>query len=191
MTLRLATVDDATEIAEIYEPFVRETATSFEATPPGPGEIARRIGETLPRYPWLVADEESRVVGYAYAGSHRQRAAYRWSVEPSVYLAPQARGRGLGRQLYGALLALLRAQRFANAYAGITLPNDPSLRLHESMGFEPIGIYRRVGYKFGRWHDVWWGVLDLDPERDGEPDEPRSLDQITAGELETIIGRLG
>jgi phosphinothricin acetyltransferase len=118
--------------------------------------MRRRIETTLARHPWLVADDDG-VLGYAYATQHRSRAAYDWSVDVSVYLAPPARGRGLGRALYTALLDLLAVQGHANAFAGIALPNPASVALHETLGFTPVGVYRAVGWKLGSWHDVgWW-----------------------------------
>ena len=187
-SLRLATARDAAEIAAIYAPVVRDTPTSFETEPPSPDEMVRRIAATLPTWPWLVATASGRVVGYAYAGMHRARPAYRWAVEPSVYVAAEARGQGVGRRLYAALLAVLRAQGFASAYAGVTLPNAASLALHRAFGFEDVGVYRRAGYKQGRWHDVWWGQLDLAPERRGAPAPPGSLESLADGEWTRLLG---
>ena len=188
--VRLATPADAAAVAAIYAPVVRDTATSFETDPPDAAEFVRRMEATLPARPWLVAEVDGRVAGYAYAGPHRARAAYGWSVEPSVYVDAGARGRGVGRALYGALLAVLRAQGFANAYAGVTLPNEASVGLHRAFGFEDVAVYRRVGYKMGRWHDVWWGALDLAPDRAGEPRPPRPVDALAAsGELSGLLAR--
>ena len=153
--LRIATQDDAPEIAAIYAPIVERTPISFELEPPSAAGIARRIVTTLVQFPWLVA-EAGEIVGYAYAGSHRERAAYRWSVDVSVYVAQSARRTGIGRRLYAALFAILDAQGYFNAFAGVTLPNDASLGLHCAVGFEPVGVYRNVGYKFGVWHDTAW-----------------------------------
>ncbi len=174
-TLRLATPDDAPGMLAIYGPIVRDTATSFETDVPTAAEFAARIADTLPHRPWLVAVDRARVLGYAYAGSHRARAAYGWSVEPSIYVSSAARRRGVARALYTALFAALRAQGFANAYAGITLPNAGSVALHERFGFAPVGVYPRIGFKHGRWHDVGWWRLDLAPDRSGHPDAPQPL----------------
>ena len=196
MTVRLATPDDASAIAAIYAPVVLETATSFEMTPPDAAEMERRMAAVLPSHPWIVAEEDGRVLGYAYAGAHRSRAAYQWSVEPSVYVAAEAQGRGIGRRLYTALFAVLRAQGFVRAYAGITIPNEASLGLHRAFGFEDVGVYRSVGYKHGAWHDVWWGALDLlspagyrRPSVRGEaPPPPRAVtDLLDSGELATVL----
>jgi len=185
--LRLATPDDGAAVAAVYAPFVRETAVSFEADPPDAAQMAARIAATLPQHPWLVYEDGGRVLGYAYAGPHRTRAAYVWSVEPSVYLAGEARGRGVGRALYTALFEILRAQGYANAYAGVTLPNPASLGLHRAFGFETLGVFRRIGFKRGAWHDVWWGALDLMPERVGEPATPVPVSALAGGRLAAAL----
>ena len=162
-TIRQAAVADAAAIRAIYAPVVAETAISFEAVVPSVAEMAERIARTLEGYPYLVAQcagREGQVLGYAYAGPHRARAAYRHSVDVTAYVAEAARGRGVGKALYGALLAALAEQGFHAAFAGIALPNDASLALHRSVGFEEVGVYREVGFKLGRWHDVsWWQRL--------------------------------
>jgi phosphinothricin acetyltransferase len=153
---------DAPAIRDIYAPFVSGSATSFEVEPPDAAEMERRIQEQRDRYPWLVYEADGAVLGYAYASPHRAaRKAYQWCVEVSIYIHEDARRRGIGRALYGSLFDLLRGQGYVNAYAGITLPNPGSLRLHESMGFAPIGVYPRIGFKFGTWHDVIWLQLRL------------------------------
>jgi phosphinothricin acetyltransferase len=134
--------------------------------------MARRIRKTLEHFPWLVLDDGGAVAGYAYASKHRERPAYRWSVDVSVYVDPGYRRRGVGRALYAALFALLRPQGFFKAYAGITLPNPGSVGLHTAVGFAPVGVYRGVGFKHGAWHDVEWYQLELLPERPA-PEEPR------------------
>jgi phosphinothricin acetyltransferase len=169
--LRVAEPGDAAAIAAIYAPIVRETAISFETEPPSPDAMAVRIEGVLKSHPWLVAVRAGEVVGYAYAGEHAQRAAYRWSVNVTAYLAETARRQGVGRKLYGALIPMLRAQGFRSAFAGIALPNAASVGLHEAVGFEPLGVYRDVGFKLGRWHDVGYWRLAL-TEEDGPPAEP-------------------
>ena len=123
--------------------------------------MQRRIRETLAELPWLVCVRDERVVGYAYASPHRERRAYQWSVEVSAYVAEDVRRAGIGRSLYAALIDLLRRQGYRNAYAGITLPNDASVGLHEALAFERIGVFRRVGFKLGEWQDVGWWQLCL------------------------------
>lgn len=159
--LRSATAADAPRISEIYAPYVRDTTASFEIEPPPAEEMLGRVESGARDYPWLVAVSDSGVIGYAYAGEFRKRAAYRWSAEVSVYVEIGRRSRGAGRALMTRLLDELRAGDFANAFAGITLPNAASVRLFESLGFEPVGVFRRAGYKFGAWHDVGWWQLAL------------------------------
>jgi phosphinothricin acetyltransferase len=154
---RLARRDDADGIAAIYRPFVESTIISFETVAPEPTEMADRIAATLTRYPWLVCEWDGAIAGYAYATKHRERKAYRWSVDVSAYVAPRFWRRGIGGGLYRSLFGILSAQGFVNAYAGIALPNPASVGLHESVGFRPVGVYRSVGYKLSAWHDVgWW-----------------------------------
>lgn len=175
--IRLADEDDAAAIRRIYAPIVEETIISFETAVPTESEITSRIASTLERYPWLVCEVNEtggEVVGYAYAGAHRDRGAYRWSVDVSVYVDPDHRRRGVARGLYTSLFALLELQGFLNAYAGIALPNSASTALHESMGFEPVGTYRKVGYKRGGWHDVRWYERALG-EHPNEPEPPVGL----------------
>ena len=157
MQIRLAGATDAAGMAEIYGPIVASTPTSFEIDPPDAAEMRRRVEATLPKLPWLVCDCEGHVAGYAYASPHKTRAAYKWSVDTSVYVHPGFRRRGIGTALYKPLFDILAAQGYFNAYAGVTLPNPGSVGLHESLGFQRVGVYRRVGYKLGQWHDVgWW-----------------------------------
>lgn len=177
--IRLATGGDAGQIAEIYAPIVRDTIISFEVEPPTADEMRRRIENTLERLPWLVCERRGRVAGYAYAGEHSPRAAYRWSVDVSAYVHEGERRTGVGRALYRSLFAVLTLQGFYNAYAGITLPNPASVGLHEAVGFRPVGVYRGVGYKLGAWHDVGWWELSLQ-ERVAAPDPPIDLPTVRA-----------
>lgn len=171
MKLRDATPDDAAAIADIYAPFVTASAVSFETEPPDEAAMRARIDAGGELYPWLVAEEDGSVLGYAYAARFRDRPAYRFVVETSVYLRADAVGRGLGRQLYQPLLARLESQGFTQAIAAITLPNEASVRLHERLGFERAGTYRRVGWKFGAWHDVglWQRALAVAGTPPAEP----------------------
>ena len=173
-TIRAADPDaDSAAVAEIYRPAVETGVASFEEIAPGAEEMASRMRVTLEQLPWLVAVEPDarRVVGYAYAGAHRERAGYRWSVDISVYVSTAHHGRGIGRALYGELLGLLRRQGYVNAFAGITLPNDASVGLHQSICMSLVGVYRGAGFKFGAWRDVaWYGMRLAEP--DGQPPEP-------------------
>jgi L-amino acid N-acyltransferase YncA len=176
--LRMAKQRDAARICEIYAPFCRETAISFEVVPPNEDTMKQRIQSVTERYPWLVAEgSDGSVLGYAYATQHRERAAYRWSVDFTVYLAPAAKRKGIGALLYSALIGICKELGYHRVFAGITLPNDASVGLHEKVGFRPVGVYRRVGFKLGRWHDVGWWALDLVSES-GEPGEPLPVSSI-------------
>jgi phosphinothricin acetyltransferase len=161
--LRLATPRDAAAIAEIYRPIVASTPISFELEPPDEHDFKGRIEKTLAGHPWLVCEYQRQVAGYAYASRHRERAAYQWSVDTSVYVHSNFRRRGVGQALYTSLFRILIAQGYYNAYAGITLPNPGSVGLHESVGFKPLCVYRNVGYKLGSWYDVGWWELALQP----------------------------
>ena len=187
--LRLVQAADAAQISQIYATFCRETAISFETVPPDEATMRNRISKVADRYPWLVAVSESGVViGYAYASQHRERAAYRWSVDFTVYLAPAARGLGIGTDLYRALAGICRSLGYCRAFAGIALPNPASVGLHEKIGFRPIGVYQRVGFKLGKWHDVGWWGLDLLTEAEN-PEEPRGIGQLVGSAVfAEIIG---
>jgi len=166
MLIRPVTPDDAPALAEIYRPIVASTIISFEVEPPSAAEMRLRVVEISARYPWLVAVERAQVVGYSYASSHRERAAYATSVDVSVYVAEAARRNGIGQALYAALFtALGRAATFHRAFAGIALPNEPSIALHRKLDFELVGVYREVGKKFGRWIDVSWWQRAICPPR--------------------------
>jgi L-amino acid N-acyltransferase YncA len=167
--IRLASEIDAEAIAAIYRPYVERSHFTFEEEPPAAPEIATRMRN--PIHPWLVTEEEGRVIGYASTSPMRNRAAYRWSVETGIYLATDAQGRGLGRQLLAAHLDLLERQGMVTAIAGIALPNDASVALHEKLGFRLSGIERGVGFKLGRWVDVGRWQRDLVP-RSPSPREP-------------------
>ncbi|MFI4991725.1 MAG: arsinothricin resistance N-acetyltransferase ArsN1 family B [Solirubrobacterales bacterium] len=170
--VRDASVADAAACAAIYAPYVTDTAITFETEPPTAGEMAARIETAAKRYAWLVLEDEGRAVGYAYGGLFNARPAYRWACEVSVYLELGRRRTGGGRALYEALLARLRERGYRIALAGMTLPNEASVGLHEALGFEPVGRYRRIGYKLGRWHDVAWMQCELADAAEAPP-EPR------------------
>lgn len=166
VVIRPATADDAGAVARIYAPYVASTAVSFEEEAPVPEEVVKRIKAS---HVWLIADSATEVIGYAYAAPFHPRPAYRWSVEISVYLTEAATGRGIGRLLLSSLLDALRAAGFVNAFAGTTLPNEASVGLFESFGFERIALQHKVGYKLGAWHDVGWWQLRLQDPIDPPP----------------------
>ena len=176
-TVRAATAADGPACAEIYRPIVEETWISFETEAPSGTEMGLRIAATLPRLPWLVAEEGGVVLGYVFASPHRERSAYRWSVDVTIYMAEAARRRGIGTRLYKVLTGLLRRQGFHSAFGGVALPNEASLGVHRAVGFRSLGTYEQVGYKLGGWRDVHWLRLGLSDAREA-PAEPIPFDAL-------------
>lgn len=164
---------DAAACAAIYAPHVEGSPVSFEERAPDEAEMAARIERYSAGHAWLVAERAGEVVGYAYATAFNERPAYRWSTSVSVYVGEDARGEGIGRSLYEALFNRLRERGFRIACAGITLPNEASCGLHESLGFELVGVNREIGWKQGAWRDVGWYQLELTPAPEGPPPKPR------------------
>ena len=162
--IRMAAIDDAAAMLDIYAPYVRDTAITFEYDAPSVQEFSDRIRHTLERYPWLLAEENGSIIGYAYASPFKARRAYSWAVETSIYVAKNARGRGAGRLLHNALEDLLRRQGILNMCACIAVPhgdadeylNDSSMRFHEHMHYRLVGRFHKCGCKFGRWYDMVW-----------------------------------
>ena len=176
MLIRDAVPADAARCAEVYAPYVTDGPVSFELEPPSVAEMARRIARAQASHAWLVAERDDRVVGYAYGGEWMTRAAYRWTCVVSVYLEPGLRRTGTGRALYEALFARLAGRGFRTALAGITQPNAASEGLHRALGFEPVGTFRRVGFKHDAWHDVAWfqrSLADRQGDDGGPPAPPR------------------
>lgn len=170
MLIRHATPDDAAGCLEIYAPFADHTEISFEERAPTLEEFRKRIERISRTHGFLVAEQAGRIAGFAYAGAHRTRLAYRWACEVSVYLGDEHRGNGLGRALYEPLFALLQEQGYRTLLAGISVPNAASVGLHQSLGFEQVGIYRRIGWKAGAWRDVLWLSRQLGPDtNESEP----------------------
>lgn len=163
---------DAATCAAIYAPYVGSTAISFEERPPTAAEMAERMERIAATHPWLVAEGGGEVVGYAYGCPLRERPAYRWTAEVTVYVAGDRHRNGIGGDLYEALFERLREQRFQVAFAGITLPNPASVALHEGLGFASVGLTPRIGWKLGDWHDVGWWQLELLSPGGGPPPEP-------------------
>jgi phosphinothricin acetyltransferase len=176
--IRLAREDDAAAIAQVYRPYVEGSPISFEERAPDAAEMARRIaGERPGLHPWLVAEEDNEIKGFANSSSFRTRPAYRWSVETGIYLAANACGRGLGKRLLAMLTELLERQGYVAAIGAIALPNPASVRLHESLGFVAAGTYRGTGFKLGRWIDVGRWQKDLAP-RSEAPAEPLPFEPL-------------
>jgi L-amino acid N-acyltransferase YncA len=168
--IRIANVEDAAGILGIYAPFCESTRVSFEIVAPSLEEMRERIQRISVTYPWIVAEENGQVLGYVYASRLRERAAYQWTVEVAVYVAPKHQRRGLARALYTSLFAILRAQGYFKAFASVTLPNEASVGVHQALGFEPAGVFKDVGYKTGEWLDVGWWQRVLQPAFDDPPD---------------------
>ena len=187
LRLRIAEPADAAAFAAIYGPIVRDTAISFETEAPTAEVMEGRVRKLLQTHPWLAAERDGNVLGYCHAGPHRERAAYRWSVDVTPYVHQDARGQGVGRALYQALIAILKLQGFRSAFAGIALPNPGSIGLHEALGFELLGVYRDVGFKHGRWRDVGWWRLGLS-DGEGPPGEPIPFETIRrSDEIKAIL----
>lgn len=176
--IRFATPIDGADLATIYAPAVIERATSFELEAPDAAEMGARTKKAS-WAPWLVYEEDGRVLGYAYGGKHRERAAYQWAVEVSAYVREDQHRRGIGRALYTSLFELLILQGFRSAFAGIVPPNAASFALHQSVGFTPLGVFHRIGYKHGMWHDVAWFERPLGAY-DAKPSEPIPLETLRA-----------
>jgi L-amino acid N-acyltransferase YncA len=187
--IRIATPKDAAAIAAIYAPYVRDTPISFELEAPDTAEMAKRISDLLPNYPWLVYELDGSVAGYAYACPHRPRPAYRWCVDVTVYLDSRAHRRGIGRSLYTVLFEILRRQGFYTMYAGITVPNAASVGLHEAMGFKLVAVFSNEGYKLGAWRNVGWWEMAL-REYDESPKESIPFSQLRETvEIQNLIQR--
>jgi L-amino acid N-acyltransferase YncA len=189
--LRIAEPRDAASIAEIYRPYVEKTAITFEEDPPGAAEMEAKIKKLLATLPFLVYEEGPRILGYAYATRYRERAAYRWSLEDSVYLREGAAGRGLGRLLLSALLDILRELNYIKVYAVIAPPNPASVRLHEALGFAPLGRFADTAFKLGAWQAIDWMELGLCPIPP-VPEEPIAFPDFARsrpGRLSEILAR--
>jgi len=184
MQIRIARKDDSPAIAEIYAPIVAHTHISFELEPPTADEMWSRMSKALQHHVGLVADDAGRVMGYAYASKHREKPAYKWSTETTIYVRDGGRGKGVGRALYRTLLRILAAQNYRQAYGGIALPNVGSIALHEAAGFRHIGTHPEAGFKLGRWHDLGWWSFQLN-EGDGEPAAPLPLQAL--GDLKRFM----
>ena len=155
-----ATINDAQTIARIYNHYILETTATFQEQPISAEEIAKKIEEYMPDYPWLVFEEQNSILGYAYVTRWKDREAYQYTIESSIYLAPEAAGKQIGSKLYAELIKRLRKTEYHAIIAGIALPNDASVALHEKFGFEKVAHFKETGYKFGKWIDVgYWELM--------------------------------
>ena len=186
LTIRLATPTDAEGILNIYAPYIEATSLTFETAVPTVEEFAQRINHYLENWPWLVCEVDGKIAGYAYASRYRERVAYQWSVECSVYIHDDFQKAGVGRALYIALFAILQKQGFNNVYAVINLPNDKSVAFHESLGFTYFTTYENVGYKLGQWKNVGWWQLQLNEYGD-EPAAPIKFSEFNKDFLPALF----
>jgi L-amino acid N-acyltransferase YncA len=170
MKIRDAKLSDAQTMLDIYAHYIQHTAISFELEIPSLEDFSSRITKIISKYPWIVCEEDQNLLGYAYAGTFRERLAYQWTTEATVYLRQDVRGRGVGKLLYTDLLKRLKQQGFVNVIGGITLPNEASVRLHETCGFTKIANISDAGFKFEKWWDVGYWQLQFD-----RPEKPAPL----------------
>jgi len=184
--IRIATPKDSNAILLIYARYIRDTSLTFETDVPSEQDFAVRIQAYLENWPWLVYEHNGIIAGYAYASRYRERSAYQWSVECSVYIHDDYLRSGIASQLYTTLFALLQAQGFNNVYAVINLPNDRSVAFHEKMGFQYFATYEKVGYKLGKWKNVGWWQLQLN-EYIEEPPAPIKFESLPAAVIEKIL----
>ncbi|MDR3681970.1 MAG: GNAT family N-acetyltransferase [Flavipsychrobacter sp.] len=187
--VRLITENDAQAVLDIYAPYVRDTIISFEYEVPTLEDFALRIKTNITEYPWLVCLQNDKITGYAYASKHRYRTAYQWSPEVSIYLSEEIHGKGIARVLYEALFSILQLQGYFNMFAGIGMPNEKSEGFHKALGFEEIGVFKKIGYKFGNWHDTKWFQRYL-AEHIQEPTTPVKITDIeNSAEVQLIINK--
>jgi L-amino acid N-acyltransferase YncA len=184
--IRIATTDDSEPILRIYAPYIENTSYTFETEVPSVDSFKERISSYLQNWPWLVCEIDGVIAGYAYGARHRERVAYQWSIECSVYVHDDYQRRGVARALYTALIDILKLQGFRNLYAVINLPNDKSVSFHEKLGFEYFATYKNVGYKLGRWKNVGWWQLQLN-EYSMEPEPPVKFSEIKTERIENIL----
>jgi len=185
--IRLITENDAQAVLDIYAPYVRDTIISFEYEIPTLEDFALRIKTNITEYPWLVCLQNDKIIGYAYASKHRYRTAYQWSSEVSIYLSEEIHGKGIARVLYEALFSILQLQGYFNMFAGIGMPNEKSEGFHKALGFEEIGVFKKIGYKFGNWHDTKWFQRDL-ADHIQNPPAPIKITEIEgSGDMQVII----
>ena len=184
--IRVATTDDSESILRIYAPYIENTSYTFETEVPTVDSFKERISSYLQTWPWLVCEVDGVIAGYAYAGKHRERVAYQWSTESSVYIHDGYQRLGVGRALYTALINILKLQGFRNLYAVINLPNDKSVSFHENLAFEYFATYENVGYKLGRWKNVGWWQLQLN-DYSTDPVPPMKFSDLSRKEIDNIL----
>jgi L-amino acid N-acyltransferase YncA len=193
-TIRPIKLEDAKATLEVYKPYVENTVISFEYDIPSQEEWESRIKTIIAEYPWLVCEYKGEIIGYAYGSKHRYRTAYSWSAESTIYLAEKFHRKGIARVLYETLFNILRLQGYVNVYAGVTVPNAKSEEFHQALGFYEVGTFKKIGFKFGAWHDTRWFQLHLADHNDN-PVKPKTINEIQDTQdfmaiLETTKARL-
>lgn len=187
MKIRMIEEKDIQAVLDIYKPYIETTAITFETEVPTYEEFAQRVNHKLEQFPWLVYEEEGKILGYAYASLMRERAAYSWDAELSVYLQEGNHGLGIGSKLYLVLEAILKEMNFVNLYGCITYPNEKSVRLHQKLGYKAIGIFHNSGYKLGSWHDVLWMEKQIRPWT--TPEKTKTIHEIDKVKLECLLNQ--
>ena len=185
-SIRIANLSDALAISEIYKPYVEQTAISFETIPPNENDIKNRITNVLKKHVWLVYEIDEEVVAYAYSAAFRERKAYQWIAEASVYIDQIHQRKGIGSKLYSALHKIMTIQGYTNSYAGMTVPNEASRNFHLSLGYESLAYFQDIGYKFGKWHSTEWFSKTLN-SKTNDPSDPLSIDEISTSELNKAL----
>lgn len=188
INIRMAKPEDAAAVLAIYAPYIENTSFTFETETPSVENFAQRISQYLQQWPWLICECDGVVAGYAYATRHRERKAYQWCTESSVYIHDDFHRKGIAAALYKALFEILKKQGFHNVYAVINLPNDPSVALHESLGFQWFATYEKVGYKLGRWKNVGWWRLVIN-EFIQEPPDPVAFSAMDKAFLPALFDK--
>lgn len=186
ITFRMADVSDAEELLSIYRPYVTDTAITFEYEVPSVEEFKNRIKETLEGYPYIVCEYKDKIVGYAYAHRYGERAAFQWDVELSIYLDMNYKSLGIGKILYNKVIEILKLQNVQNIYACITSANDKSIKFHEKMGFEFIGIFKDTGYKFDKWYDITWFGMRV-KDKNEKPAKVKNIKDIDFKDISAIL----
>ena len=186
--IRLAKISDSENILKIYEPYVKNTVISFEIEIPTINDFSRRIYETTRKYPYIVYEIDKKIIGYAYASRHRERAAYTYNVDVSIYILPEFHGKGVADKLYNCLFGLLKELGYVNAYAAYTEPNIKSMKFHLKHGFTIIGTHHKTGYKFGQWHDSTWLEKTIN-EHSNNPKNILSINEISVEHLITLSSK--
>jgi phosphinothricin acetyltransferase len=188
VTIRLATAEDASGILDIYRPYIENTSFTFETETPSVKSFAERISSYLMNWPWIVCEIDGKIAGYAYGSRYRERTAYQWCVEASIYIHDDHQRSGIGKKLYDRLFEILKLQGFRNVYAVINLPNEKSVNFHERCGFKWFATYEKVGYKLGKWKNVGWWQLILN-EYSMEPEAPVRLSDMPKRLIDGVFNR--